>query len=337
MKKDNMTILLSRTDSIGDVILSIPMAGILKKKFPDCRIIFLGKSYTKDIILLSKHIDKFIDWSKIEKLTTKEQINTLKAEYIDIFIHVFPNKQIAKLAKKAGVKTRIGTSHRPYHYLYCNQLESFSRKNSELHEAQLNIKLLSSIGIDFTGDFQDLSKYYGFDNIPVLADKWRNLLSKDRKNIILHTKSKGSAREWGLDNFKLLVSELLEKGASVFLTGTEDEGKLFRKELVFEHPDLFDLSGKMTLNELISFIANADSLVAASTGPLHIAAATGIKAVGIFPPIRPMHPGRWSPIGENVKVFVADKPQCTDCQNGERCKCMHEISYLDVAKEVLKN
>jgi len=78
MRKDNMTILLSRTDSIGDVILSIPVAGIIKEKYPDCRIVFLGKSYTKDIIMLSKHINKYIDWSKLEKLTIKEQINTLK-------------------------------------------------------------------------------------------------------------------------------------------------------------------------------------------------------------------------------------------------------------------
>jgi len=333
---ESKTILLSRTDSIGDVILSLPMAGILKEKYPNCKIIFLGKSYTKDIILLSKHIDKFIDWSEIEKFTDNDQVSLLKAENIDVFIHVFPNKNIAKIAKKAKIKTRIGTSHRPYHYLYCNQLESFSRKNSDLHEAQLNIKLLSSLDVDISGDFQELEKYYGFENIPVLAGKWRNLLSKDSKNIVLHTKSKGSAREWGLDNFKLLINELLEKGARVFLTGTEDEGKLFRDNLVFEHPNLFDISGKMTLNELVSFIANADSLVAASTGPLHIAAATGIQAIGIFPPIKPMHPGRWSPIGKNVKVFVADKPQCTDCKDGGSCKCMLEISFVEVAKALFE-
>lgn len=334
---ESKTILLSRTDSIGDVVLSLPMAGILKEKHPNYKIIFLGKSYTKDIILLSKHIDKFIDWSEVEKLGAKEQISLFKDENIDVFVHVFPNKMIAKIAKQAKIKTRIGTSHRPYNYLYCNQLESFSRKNSDLHEAQLNIKLLASLGVDFNGSFQELERYYGFENIPVLDEKWKNLLSKESKNIILHTKSKGSAREWGLDNFKLLIAEVIKKGNRIFLTGTEDEGKLFRNELIFDHPNLVDLSGKMTLKELVSFIANADSLVAASTGPLHIAAATGIKAVGIFPPIRPMHPGRWSPIGKNVTVLFVDKPQCTDCKNGERCICMQEVSYLNVAKEILEN
>ncbi len=332
-----MNILLSRTDSIGDVILSLPMAGIIKEKYPDSKIIFLGKSYTKDVILSSKHIDKFINWSEIENISIDKQINMFKKENIDIIIHVFPNKKIAKIAKKANIKTRIGTSHRTYHYLYCNKLESFSRKNSDLHEAELNIKLLNPLDIKFEENFNKLNRYYGFDNIHPLSEKWKSLLLKDKKNIILHTKSKGSAREWGLENFKLLISHLIKNNCRVFLTGTEEEGLLFRKELLFANNDLIDLSGKMTLKELISFISSVDSLVAASTGPLHIAAATGIKAIGIFPPIRPMHPGRWSPIGKNTEVFVTDKPNCTDCQNGEHCKCMQEISYLDIANAILNN
>ncbi len=324
------TILLSRTDSIGDVILSIPMAGLLKEEFPNSKILFLGKSYTKDVIMLSKHIDKFINWSELENISIKEQISLFKLENIDTIVHVFPNRQIAKIAKKAGIKQRIGTSHRTFHLLYCNQLESFSRKNSDLHEAQLNILLLKSLGIRYDDSFKNLHNYYGFDNIYPLAEKWNQLLSKNKKNIILHPKSKGSAREWGFKNYKLLINSLLKNNCRVFLTGTEEEGLLFREQLIFNNSDLIDLSGKMSLKELISFIAKVDSLVAASTGPLHIAAATGIQAVGIFPPIRPMHPGRWSPIGKNVKIFVTDKPYCTDCTNGQECKCMQDISYLDV-------
>jgi len=330
-----MTILLSRTDSIGDVILTLPLAGLIKEKYPNSKVLFLGKTYTKDIIECSTHIDKFLNWSEIQNLDEKAKIEAFKNENIDVVVHVFPNKEIAKLTKKAGIKSRIGTSHRVFHYLFCNDRPSFSRKKSDLHEAQLNVKLLESLGIHFEGEFQELEKYYGFTNIPKLENKWINLLSKSNKNIILHTKSQGSAREWGLDNFKKLMELSLDKGAKVFLTGTEAEGLLFREKLMFEHDNLLDLSGKMTLKELIAFIANADVLVAASTGPLHIAAATGTLAVGIFPPIRPIHPGRWAPIGKHAKVLSADKPHCTDCLNGELCACMQNITPNQVAAVVL--
>ncbi len=332
-----MNILLSRTDSIGDVILTLPLAGLIKEKYPQAKVFFLGKTYTKDIIECSKHIDKFLNWNEIEKLNTKEQIHILKQENIDVFVHVFPNKTIAKLAKSANIKTRIGTSHRTFHYLNCTKLPSFSRKNSDLHEAQLNIKLLESLDISFDGEFKDLQKYYGFDNIPELTEKWTSLLSNDKKNIILHTKSQGSAREWGLDNFKKLIDISIENGARIFLTGTEAEGKLYRDKLVFDNKNLVDLSGKMSLKELISFIASADALVAASTGPLHIAAACNTLAIGIFPPIRPIHPGRWAPIGIKTKVLFTDKPNCKNCLNGEVCACMAEVKPQNVWNAITNN
>ena len=328
------TFLLSRTDSIGDVILTLPMAGLIKEKYPDSKIIFLGKAYTKDIVLCSEHIDGFMDWSMIEKQEFNYQLTLLKFEKIDVFIHVFPDRKIAKLASKAGISIRIGTSHRLYNYLYCNKLPSFSRKNSDLHEAELNIKLLKPLGIEFSANFQELDKYYGFTKVKPLDNKWKALLSTDSKNIVLHTKSKGSAREWGLANFKELIDISLERGSKVFLTGTEEEGQLYRKQLLIEHTNLFDLSGKMSLEELISFISEADVLVAASTGPLHIAAASGSMAIGIFPPIRPMHPGRWAPIGKRTKIFVLDNPSCKDCKDGGECHCMTSISAEEVSKVI---
>jgi len=331
------TFLISRTDSIGDVILTIPLAGLIKKKYPNSKVLFLGRTYTKSIVECSENIDGFIDWSIIEKQSFDDQLTMLRFEKIDVFIHVFPNKDIAKLASRAKIPIRIGTSHRPYNLLYCNKLVSLSRKNSDLHEAELNIKLLKPIGIEYAGVSQDIKEYYGYTQIKPLEEKWQKLLSKDYKNIILHTKSKGSAREWGLDNFKELIQISLKKGANVFLTGTEEEGQLFREKLIQKQERLFDLSGKMSLDELISFISKADALVAASTGPLHIAAAAGTLAIGIYPPIRPMHPGRWAPIGEKTKVFVLNKPRCNDCKDGTECKCMSSIKAKDVGRLIFSS
>ena len=84
-------IIISRTDSIGDVILTVPLAGILKQKFPNSIISFLGKTYTKSIIDCCEHIDEFLNWDEIQK-------TGFLTEY-DTIIHVFPNKVIAKLAK----------------------------------------------------------------------------------------------------------------------------------------------------------------------------------------------------------------------------------------------
>ena len=126
----SMNIVISRTDSIGDVILTIPITGYLKEKYPDCKIFFLGRTYTKAIISSSANIDIFINWDDLSNQKEKEQIEFLRKLQIDWFIHIFPNKQIARLAKKAGIPNRVGTSHRTYHLLTCNRLVRFSRKKS---------------------------------------------------------------------------------------------------------------------------------------------------------------------------------------------------------------
>ncbi len=296
-------ILISRTDSIGDVILTLPMAGILKKKFPHVSIVFLGKNYTKSIIETSEHIDEFLSIDDLNKLNPKEQIQFIRNKNISHCIHVFPKKEIAKLIKKAGVQFRIGTTNRAYHWLTCNKLIKLSRKNSDLHEAQLNCKLLSAVGINEEFSLAELATNYGFTKHLALPQKHKELLSKNKKNIIIHAKSQGSAVEWGLENFSKLISKIDKAKFQVFISGTQAEGELLQP-LIKNNPDAIDLTGKMTLPEFISFINEADILIAASTGPLHICAALGKKAIGLFIDKRPIHPGRWAPVGKDTHVVL---------------------------------
>ena len=43
------TFLISRPDAIGDVVLTLPMAGRLKQLFPGCRVLLLGRNYTRAV------------------------------------------------------------------------------------------------------------------------------------------------------------------------------------------------------------------------------------------------------------------------------------------------
>lgn len=303
MKINNpKTIIISRTDSIGDVVLTLPLAGILKKKFPSAKIIFLGNTYTKPIINCSEHVDEIYEWSKIKALNFQEQIDWLKGLNADVFIHVFPRKELAKLAKAAKIPFRIGTSHRLYHWWSCNKKVDFTRKKSDLHEAQLNTKLLKPLGITTNYSLKELSKLASFTKVLPLEKAFNSLLDNDKKNIIFHCKSQGSALEWGVENFISLAKKFDLNQFNIFFTGTEEESKHFR-HLLPKQENIIDLSGKMSLDDLISFIAKADLLLAASTGPLHIAGLCNIHAMGLFLEKRPIHSGRWQPLGENVTIF----------------------------------
>lgn len=330
-------IIISRTDAIGDVVLTLPMAGALRQQFPGCELIFLGRNYTRDVVALSKNIDKFLSWDEVKDSPEIEKVNFLKKENADTIIHVFPKQEIAKASAKAKIPYRVGSTGRLYHYRYCNKLVPLSRKNSSLHEAQLNFKLLKPFfGSDEVPNLNNLQNLYVLKEQTTKDLTWKNLLDSQKFNLILHPKSKGSAREWPLENYSDLIKLLPENQFKIFVTGTKEEGKLISGFLSENKAKLTDLTGKFTLKELIKFIGFADGLVAASTGPLHLAAALGKLAVGIYPPIRPMDPGRWAPIGKNAHFLVKNN-ECNDCRKSLNCHCMNEVSPINVFDLISEN
>jgi len=118
----------------------------------------------------------------------------------------------------------------------------------------------------------------------------------------------------------------------VIFTGTENEGKEFSAILPV-HPQIFDSSGKLNLNQLICLISSCEALVACSTGPYHIAGISGIKAIGLFSPRKPIHPGRWRALGNKSVALVFDS-SCSKCGKGKACSCIENISVQSVLSAI---
>lgn len=297
-------IVISRTDSIGDVILTLPMCAWLKRKYPTVEIVFFGKTYTQEVLRCYPFIDKIICWDEWSKRSFEEQKKLLAELDIYAFVHVFPNRELAKLVKSVKIPYRIGTSHRMFHLTTCNIRPDFTRKRSDAHEAQLNFKLLSNFGMKNLPSMEELvDSMKMFQPQSPLSPLLKKVLETPRKKIILHAKSQGSAVEWPLEKYIQLTNKLISAGYRVYFSGTEKEGEKFRHLLPIDE-NCIDLSGKSSLGELISFISCCDALVACSTGPLHLAAVLGIKAVGLYTDLRPMHPGRWAPLGGKSRVLT---------------------------------
>ena len=322
-------IIISRTDSIGDVVLTLPIAGYLKSMYPNTRISFIGRTYTEAIIALSKSIDHFINWDIVSEMIPKDQVLEFKALQADWIIHAFPEYGIASLAKRAGIKNRVGTSHRFFHWMTCNKKVHFSRRRSEMHEAQLNLKLLAPLGFKKFPELTKLHDFFTVSEVSVPSASIRSLIDPHRFNLILHPRSSGSAREWGLDNYAQLVNMLPEKAYKIFITGTLSEAATMRDFLEKNNRRINDLTGRFNLEELVRFISLADGLIAASTGPLHIAAALGKRVVGLYAPMRSIHPGRWAPLGKNATALVVKK-ECNACRGSNDCNCIRSLSPVQV-------
>ena len=284
-------VLISRVDQIGDVILTLPICGVIKEKLPEAKIFFLCQPAIAPIIERCSHIDEIVTWNTDLKSLPK----------VDWIIHILPRVSIAKQAKKNKIKLRIGTNRRWFHWIFCNRLVNLTRKNSDLHESELNVKLLGPLKLTPDLPVHEFWRYYG----------WKNKTTSKRKDkfrLIFHIKSRGSGKEWPTNSFFELAKKLSPDQFHIYLTGALKEGEMIHKEApgLAQLHHVSDVTGKFSLPEFINFIESSDGLVAASTGPLHVAAALGIHTLGLFPIQKPIHAGRWRPIGEKAH-WISEK------------------------------
>lgn len=294
--------LLSRTDGIGDVILTLPMAAVIKEAEPGAKVSFLGRNYTRDVVNCCQKVDAFHSWDDLQSQTEAEQLKTVSEWGIDTVVHVFPRAEVVDLMHKAKIPTRVATARRWHTLTRVNKPLWYSRKKSDLHEAQLNLKMLQALGMNPSLNQDSIPEKYAFqaikEQLPDLP------FFQAEKKVVLHPLSHGSAVEWPIEQFASLASDLVAKGYAVAISGTQQERE--RMGDAFRWDELTDFGGKLNLKQLIYAISLSDGLIAASTGPLHIAAALGIHAVGLYTPKRPLHPGRWAPIGRNADFIVSE-------------------------------
>lgn len=318
-------ILICRTDNIGDVVLTLPLAGFLKSRYPGIRIDMLVRAYAAPVVRHCRFVDNVIEYDP-----AGDPAAAIGHARYDTILFAFPNRRLAMAARRARIPNRVGTSHRLYHWLTCNKLAHFSRVKSALHEAQLNFALLRPLGIDHVPSLAEIPALYGL-SAPVSS-------STGGHNFILHPKSNGNGREWPLGHYTELARELAAyPDITLSVTGSAAEGALLAQQApeLLAMPNVRNLCGSLDLEGLLALIGASDGLVASGTGPLHMSAALGRPTLGLFPPLKPIDPARWGALGEQARVLCVERP-CGKCTDPQACTCMHAITPGQVAEVLLE-
>ncbi len=311
--------LLVRTDRLGDVILSTPVATALKKRWPDAHVTFLARRYTAEVLRCHPHVDEIIEPGDSASL-----IATLREKKFDAAIMLHPRPQLAWAIWRSGIAQRIGTGYRWYSFLF-NRRVFEHRKNAARHEAEYNLRLLRPLGI------ADAPVEFHFSLSPnerERIDAKLKALGAGAHPFILHPGSGGSARDWPPENFARLADRLQETGAQVMLTGATNETDLINEILQLTQTKPISLCGRLSITELAVLCQRAAVFVSNSTGPLHLAVMVGAPAVAFYPPIQACRPERWGPYGRSAEVLMSQQDECGRCRGAKTkiCDCMQAIS-----------
>lgn len=320
-------LLLIRTDRIGDVVLSLPMLPLLKKKFPNAVISIMVQPYTKELVEHHSCVDEVILWEETKGI--HHYVSILKKRQFDLAIIPYPRFNLALIIFLAGIAVRVGTGYRWYSLLFNRRIYEH-RKDARRHEVDYNLNLLSTIGI--TSNEKPQFEFTISDDVRKRVESVLRTDGIDRF-AVLHAGSGGSARDWSIQRFAQLGDELQRNHhLRVVLTGSSNETKFVRSLELQMTTSPVNYTGKFSLQELGALFQKASVFVSNSTGPLHIASIVGTPVVAMYPPILQCSAKRWGPYTERKKVFTADNGKCELCRGGA-CRsdvCMDQISVEQV-------
>lgn len=331
-------LLIVRTDRIGDVVLSLPLAEIVKKHFPKCKITYLLRDYTRCLAENNPFIDNIlILQEKGDKVPIAANVRELKKNNFDTCLIVYPTFQTALITFLSRIKNRIGTGYRWYSLFFTQKIFEH-RKYAEKHELEYNVNLLKAFDINVSVNPDEI-KF----NLQISSEnesKVEKLLNEYKIDqvkplIIIHPGSGGSAVDLPISSFEELVKMLSENlEAEIVISGSHSEKK-FGDQLAINEK-IKNFTGQLSLSELISLINKSTIFISNSTGPIHIAAALGKKIIGFYPKILSCSAQRWGPYSSEAKIFIPEI-SCSNCtrEQCERLNCMNSIEMSKVYSEVL--
>jgi heptosyltransferase-2 len=142
----------------------------------------------------------------------------------------------------------------------------------------------------------------------------------------------GQSKRWPSGQYAELARRLAAAGNSVWAIGGPGEKDLASEIAAVNQQRVRDLTGPDLRNAILA-LAAADAAVSNDSGLLHVAAALGTPAVGIFGPTSPWH---WAPLNPIAAVIeTRNELVCRPCHQpvcrmGHH-RCMRDISVDEVA------
>ncbi|MBD3221038.1 hypothetical protein GF314_07315 [bacterium] len=317
-----MKVLVARCDRLGDLVLSLPAIAWLRRVRPDWEIHALVSPAAAALVEHDPAVDAFYTW---DLTLTDQRRPQLAAERYDGAVLLQYQASLARLLREAGIRRRFGPLSKPSSLLYLNRGTFQRRSRVARHEADLNVDLMRRLaGRGARGPVPTPRVHLGPAQ-DELAARFRQEEADDAETVaFVHPGSGGSALDWPPDRFAAVANALSRRrGWRVFVTGSHHDRLVIDQMASSLEPQVSVVAERYPLRDFLGVLAAGDVMLAPSTGPLHLAAALDLAAIGLYPPAPTMSPRRWGARGRWVETLMPP----VDCPARRYCLFEHCLLY----------
>lgn len=141
-------------------------------------------------------------------------------------------------------------------------------------------------------------------DVVVSAERLLSTAGTSGPYVVIHPGTGDPSKQWDLDRWVVVASELTRRGVSVVLTGAGRPETVAGTFIAARAPGTIDLTGRTTLDELRAVLAGAEVVVACDSAAGHLAAAEGVPVVSLMLGVAPA--ARWRPLASRGIVLLGN-------------------------------
>ncbi|MFA5363453.1 MAG: glycosyltransferase family 9 protein, partial [Candidatus Omnitrophota bacterium] len=340
-KNDLKRILITRTDRMGDVVLSTPAIKVLRDNYPNAYIAMAVSPYTKDIVEGNPYLDEVITCDKNREqkwfIGFAQFALSLRRKKFDAAFILHPTARMHLTAFLSGIPRRIGYD-RKLGFLLTDRIPHVKQEGQK-HEMEYTLDVLRHIGVDPV----DARLY-----VPLTAESaaWADKFLKEEgvapqdALLAVHPSSSCISRRWPLECFAEAANRLAEKYSFSVLIIADTPHIEIAKELAGKlRCRVIDASGRTTVSRMAGLLKRCRLFISNDSGPVHVAAALGVPVISLFGRNQKgLSPLRWGPVGENC-IFLHKDAGCMECLAHNCVKdfaCLKAITVDEVVQAAEK-
>ena len=272
-------LLIIKPSSLGDIVQALQVATSLKAQCEGLRISWIVRDIFAPIVRACEAVDHTYVFQRTGG--TKAFLKLMREVRKVKFDYVFDMQGLLRtglMTSRALAKRKVGrTDAREWSGLFYDEKVPLPPDGRRSHAVDILLQFCPVLGAK--PELRGTLKFREIDTLNLSFAEGRG----GTKPIVMFPDSRRAEKRW--NGFKQLTELILrsDRSRKVIWAGSDavaDRG-------AFQPAQFLNLTGNTSLVSLPALIKRADWVISNDSGPMHLAAALGVRTLGIFGPTDP--------------------------------------------------
>lgn len=321
-------VLLARPDHLGDVVLALPAARLLKAAIPSARVDVLAPASLAAIARRCPWVDDVVSapfpdptaadeppgWAEVIAAVAP----ALADHYDAALVPRIDDPWSGSLVAAAAIPVRAGYDHPRTARFLTHRLPVPDRRHVTRLAGDLVAPVAAALGVALGRAGEPATEPWLTPDTADLAEAHDHLaglgIEPSSGYVVLHPGSGWPIKAWRPERWGAVARHVAElHGLPVVVSGGRAEEALVAAVVGASGGVGVGLAGALSLGGLLGLLAGARLVAGVDSGPLQVAAAAGVLVVALFGPADPAEFAPWAPAGR--LAIVRARLPCSPCRS----------------------